>query len=368
MAIPLSFWTYPWDFWDEGPAAFDLIRELGVDQVRMAVSYHRALAITPRSRQGRMRLLPDGIYFASDPKYYADTPLKPLPVDHPPGGVAPLMEGARAAGLSVTAWVVLLNNWTLGERHPQIAVRNAWGDLLPHSLCPAQPAVIRYATGLVREVVDRLPVDALELEGWHYYTIPHIALRTKSAYAPESVEIEQASLCFCPACLARARQTGLDGEAVAAAVRSGQATGLPELLGYQQMRVQVVTDLVAALREAAGTVPVRLFSVPVSAAPALGIAYEQVSALVDGMITACYLTEPAQVKAEALAARRAVGPQKPLDIALKLAEPGVPERLSELVAATAEAAPASISLYHYGMSTAAGLGAVRHLSQQMRRA
>ena len=40
-------------------------------------------------------------------------------------------------GLQVEAWIVLTHNSTLGRAHPDLVVRNAFGDAYPYALCPA---------------------------------------------------------------------------------------------------------------------------------------------------------------------------------------------------------------------------------------
>lgn len=373
MSRTMALWVYPWDLWDEGPeAAAERIRSLGVTEVRLAVSYHRAEAVTPRSRRRRLLMTQDGVYFTPNPRYYADTPLRPIPTAIPDGGLEPLMTACRRAGLDVTAWVVLLNNWTLGEQNPEATVENAWGDRLPFSFCPAKPVVAGYAAGLVREVAERLPVDALELEAWHPLGIPYNAMKPKSAWALDSEEIELVGLCFCPDCLARARQAGLDGRALAGWVReegtrSDRAAAPPELHAYRQLRADVVAELVARLKAAGGGLPARLFAVPPRTAAALGVRYAQLAPLADGMITACYGSDPAQEGADALAARREItGTKATLDISLRVSEPGVPERLEQILDALAPAAPDSLSFYQYGQITADGLAAISRVAERFR--
>ena len=50
-----------------------------------------------------------------------------------------LLAVGRARDLSVRAWTINLHNYTLGERYPDAAVENAFGDRLLTDLCPANP-------------------------------------------------------------------------------------------------------------------------------------------------------------------------------------------------------------------------------------
>lgn len=373
VGMKMAMWVYPWDFWDEGPeVAADRIRSLGVTEVRLAVSYHRAEVVTPRSHNRRLLLTQDGVYFSPDTRYYAETTLRPIQAPHPQEGLEPLMAACRRAGLDVTAWVVLLNNWSLGEQHPEATVENAWGDRLPFSFCPSRPSVAGYAAGLVQEVAERFPVDGLELEAWHPLGVPYNAMKPKSAWPLDAEEIELIGLCFCDHCHERARKVGLDSRSLADWVRqqgtrSDRAEAPPDLDAYRGLRADCVTELVTRVRGAGRGLPVRLFSVPPRSGKGLGIQYERLAPLVDGIIAACYGTDPAQEGAHGLEARHRISSTTAaLDISLRVAEPGVPERLERLVEVMAPAAPDSFSFYQYGQITDEGLAAIRRVIDRSR--
>src|SRR5581483_6694843 len=63
-----------------------------------------------------------------------------------------LAELIAEGGLAVHGWTVLLHNTRLGQLHPDLVVRNAWGDPLLYSLCPSQPEVRRYAVTLCADL------------------------------------------------------------------------------------------------------------------------------------------------------------------------------------------------------------------------
>ena len=65
--------------------------------------------------------------------------------------VAVATEGLRSAGLAVVGWIVGLHSTPLATAHPDLALRNVFGHVYRHALCPAQPAVRRYAAALVAE-------------------------------------------------------------------------------------------------------------------------------------------------------------------------------------------------------------------------
>ena len=79
--------------------------------------------------------------------------------------------GKKAPDLGRVAWVVCCHNTPLGELHPDLTTRNAFGDPYPYSLCPAHPAVRDYVVNLCADLADRYDLAgvALETPGWLPY-------------------------------------------------------------------------------------------------------------------------------------------------------------------------------------------------------
>lgn len=354
----LAVWTYPQDLVDEGTdEALGAIAALGIDEVRLAVSYHRAEVVTPRSRNRRLLRTPDGVHFRPDASRYGQ--LGPALATRDAPAAPPLLRRTRAVGLRPTAWVVLANNTRLGEARPDVVARNAWGDLLSFSLCVGHPTVRGYAVALVGDVADHLDVDEVVLEAWHHRRLADSMARQLSVLPPGDPGVRRAAWCFCEGCSGRLDAGGLDPERVAAQVRRGRVDPALEQ-DVEHVRRATVTSLVGELVDAAGAVPVRLF-VPHDLRAA-GIDLAAVSALVDGVSIACYADTAEAVGRAAADAAAQVAEGTSLEIALRPRDPFGAEPLAALVAAVDRAAPsARLSLYQYGQMTAAALDAIAAL-------
>lgn len=359
--MSLAVWTYPQDLSDEGPAeALASMAAAGIDEVRLAVSYHRAEVVTPRSRARRLLRTVDGVHFAPDAERYDE--IRPVPAT-PHVATAPgFLREVRTAGLRPTAWVVITNNTRLGEAHPDATVRNAWGELLPFSLCIGSPAVRQYAAALVGDVTANLSVDEVVLEAWHHRGLGDSMARQLSVVPPDHPSVRRAAWCFCPGCSARLECEGIDPVRVAEQVRRGALDpGLEEEV--EHTRQGAVTDLVVELADAAGHVPVRLF-VPGDARTA-GIDLAEVSTRVAGVSVACYADTADAVTRTATDAAARVAPGTSFEVALRPRDPFSTDPLDTLVAAVDRAvAPEQVSLYQYGQMTTVALDAIAALPRR----
>ena len=203
-----SAFAYAWDLAERGTAdAAAELREIGLNAVTVAGSYHAGKFLRPRAA-GKVYFPEDGtIYFRHDPSLY--------------GRIQPLRnsilqssdvigELCDAGNIAVGAWLVLLHNSRLGFDHPSSCVRNAFGDPLHYSLCPSSADVRAYATALVRDVTTNYPVAGVSLEtpgflpylhGYHH----EFALVRGNRWLDNLL-----GLCFCEHCVRNANADGLN--------------------------------------------------------------------------------------------------------------------------------------------------------------
>jgi hypothetical protein len=117
--------------------------------------------------------------------------------------------------MDTNAWMVLMHNTRLGERHAEASVTNAFGDRYIYNLCPAAPAAREYAVALCEDIADAYPISGLTLEtpGWlpfaHGYHHEFGLLR-QNAWLDNYL-----GLCFCQHCMAGAEGAGIDAAACA---------------------------------------------------------------------------------------------------------------------------------------------------------
>jgi hypothetical protein len=209
--------AFVWDLADEGlEEVLGRLADCGFDGLHLALAHHGGRFYCPHNPRHAMVHAPDGaLYFQPLLSCYE----RIQPRVHPEYGsgafVARTRDRAHEYGMSLTAWVVLLNNMTLSMEHPECACKNALGDVLEGTLCPSNPAVREYAEALVEDLAHRVRVDAIELEEFAFpsheaYVGPiwrEVAVGRSLGYL--------LSLCFCESCRRRAEEANIEVEDLA---------------------------------------------------------------------------------------------------------------------------------------------------------
>jgi hypothetical protein len=373
-------YLYPWDV-DGDPAAVDRIAGLGLTEVTLAAAYHAVRAVTPFHPEHRIVTRDAGMYYRPDPARWASLPLCPQAGGAGAADQAGSFERAaaalRAAGIGVTAWVVVTHNSRLagpGEH----AVRNAFGDVYPWALCAGSPAVREYAAALAAEVAALAGVDAIELEACGWYGFEHGSAHDKTGDAAARAGADGLwllSLCFCAECGQAYRSAGADPAKLAAQVRAA-ADGGPALPGdaadvLDQTREaasrRLLTEVLDAVRAAAPGRPVLVHSAPDPRAVGANPGYDPAVLCgpggADGIVLAC--GNPAT--AAGLVARTAAAAPPGARIAAVLQAVaglgGQPETLPAQAAAVRAAGATELRLYHAGLAAQADLAAIAAFSQ-----
>jgi hypothetical protein len=191
------------------------------------------------------------------------------------------------------------------------------------------------------------------------------------------------SLCFCPSCLERARQAGVDGEAARATVRRWivemaeralpqprwpkfVADGPdafrdhPEVHEYVLWRFEPVTSLVAEIRAAANPAS-RILFIDITGGWLFGCDLAAIARACDGIVFCAYDAPPAVVGREVAATAKALPPGASLVTGLRLFVPELsgPGDLAVRVEAAARAGAMGFNFYNYGLVPAARLDWVR---------
>jgi hypothetical protein len=212
-----ALYAYAWDVADATVPEFVAeLRDLGLDTVTLAGSYHAGKFLRPRARN-KVYFPEDGTaYFRPDPKRYGA--IKPLPsaVTVEADVLRELSETGRIA---TNVWLVLMHNTRLGSLHPDCCVTNAFGDRYIYNLCPSAPAAREYAVALCADVTQNYAVMGLSLEtpGFMPY---HHGFHHEFAFIKWNRWLESLlGLCFCGHCLAGAAAAGIDAEELRRTVR-----------------------------------------------------------------------------------------------------------------------------------------------------
>lgn len=363
-------YLYPWDV-DGDPAAADRVASLGLTGVSLAAAYHAVRAVTPFHPGHRIVTRDAAVYYQADMTRWSGAALRPV-VAEPAGSFERAPGALRAAGLGVTAWVVLTHNSRLADA--EYAVHNAFGDQYPWALCAGSAAVRDYAARLAAEVAALDGVDGIELEACGWYGFEHGSAHDKTGSAmgragPAGDWL--LSLCFCAGCRAGYGAAGADPDKLAAQVRAA-ADGGPALPGdaaevLDRTRAaaagRLLGEVTAAIRAAAPGKPVLLHTDPDPRAAGSNPGYDLAAACgpdgVDGVVLAC--ADQARAVSLVTTATAAV-PAGTAVVAVLQAVAGLggdPATLPAQVAAVRAAGATELRFYHAGLAAAGDLDAIR---------
>jgi hypothetical protein len=378
-----AIYAYAWDLAEEGVLqATGQFRQLGLDTVTIAGSYHAGKFLRPKGRAGKVYFPEDGtIYFHPDLARYGD--IKPRP-----NGLLRekdvLRELTQTPDVATNAWMVLLHNTPLGMAHPDVTVRNAFGDRYPYSLCPAAPPARAYAVALASDIADNYAISGMSLESPGFAPYVH-GYHHEFALMKSNRWLEaQLGLCFCSHCLAGAGAAGVDAGRLKAQVAEdvdayldsdvdfppdmAEAFWLADtrsdgaLKAFLDWRNAVVSSLVAEIR-AAVRPGVNVAIIPSVARPTGGAWYEgsDLAAIAEsaGILEACfYEPTPMRVKSELFDLRRRLRGKGKLRAILRPSHPDIDNRAAfvEACRALGEGGVKEVAFYNYGHLRAANLG------------
>jgi hypothetical protein len=341
------------------PAFVDRVAAAGVGTVALAAAYHSTRAATPlHPRHQLVDARYAALYRPVRDVVWRGRELSPREPDWMPTpdsfGVA--AAELRAAGLRVSAWIVLTHNSGLGAEG--VSVVNCFGERYRYALCPAHPEVREYAALLAGEAVAGAEVDAVSLEACGQLGLTHLSHHEKTDGAWTAAATRWLSVCCCPACRAAWSARGLDPahvvDTLRAAVRAEAQGGVGEvpmadaLLAARHAAADALrAEVLEHLRTYAPEAPVTLHAHPdpwvTGASPGLTpTAAADVAAL---MVPAWpTIEESADVVAAAVATGRDV------DAYVTVLAPAEPAELPAHVARLRAAGATGLSLYHLGLA------------------
>jgi hypothetical protein len=348
-----ALWAYPWDLLDEGlHESLGRIASLGFRGISLAISYHAGLLLLPHNPRGHVRFLEDGALYFGATERFRGLAIQPRvsSLVGPDDPLERICTAASAEGLDVVGWTVCTHNSHLGNRHPDMVMRNAWGDPLYYALCPSHPDVQAYLEALVA-AASRYPVAALQLESYGFMGFPHGHHHEKInlPLPPETQDLM--GICFCPACLDRARAAGVDGESLRQRVAAYLARALdgapgeppPDLDAYYAVRDDTVAGLVQRLAQASAA-PLNLLGVR----PAV---LRKATDAIAEVTTTAHHAQAGEVAATVQAARALVGHNRHLAVGLECTPLYSPtrENLAAKIGAAWKAGADSLYCYNYGL-------------------
>ncbi|WP_344980091.1 hypothetical protein, partial [Streptosporangium fragile] len=312
-----TVYLHPWDVVGD-PAAPERVARLGAGSVALAAAYHSVRACTPHHPRRRVvDARHAALYVPVRAGAWAGSRLVPESGAAWAGGenaFGRAREALARHGLAVDAWVVLTHSTILGERHPELTVRNAFGDRYPYALCPSDPDVRAYCGLVVAEVLAQGAPGGLVVEACGPLGIGHQGHHEKTAGADWTGTDEALlSICLCRACRRALAAEGVEPDRLGAVARGAVGAGhgsVAEALGIlaepvlraRQAAVGSLRDEVIRLARRAGVTRLVFHASADPWATAPGAAVLGAGDRIDTYVAGCWGT--AEAGAATLAAMR----------------------------------------------------------------
>jgi hypothetical protein len=256
--VSVTGYAFAWDFLGD-PDALLRTRELGVDVVALAASYHATRVVNTYHPTRRVTDVPYSAFYGTrrDEAWRGHrlTPRAPTWLGRD-DAFASSARRLTLEGIDVDAWIVLTHLDDPDDTHLELVERNAYDEPYPYALCPGSEDVREYCVTLVEETLRSAKVRGVVLEASGPMGFDHAGVHDKSEFAALSAAQRQLlSLCFCAACRKSQRECGLDPDEIAAKVRTGidDDASSPEAALGNELADQVAKfrlTLGTALREA----------------------------------------------------------------------------------------------------------------------
>jgi hypothetical protein len=381
--VTATGYAFPWDFLDDREAALRAA-ELGLDVVALAATYHSARVPTPLSPARRVLDVPrSAMYLPVRVGPWKGHRLIPSTLDwlEEKDSFNVAQRRLGDIGLDVDAWIVLTHHDELGYAHPDLVVRNAFGEAYPYALCPSHPDVREYCATLIDETLKLTECRGVVLEACGAMGVDHGGVHDKLEFANFTpVDDDLLSLCFCEGCRAGLGNLNVDADDLARLVRDSVGTSAPSLeeaLGDEwseplatyrgtltsELRRELIDHVAAVKPTTRVTVHTSARRWATGSFPVLGDASNLSG--VSSVVANCW--SPSSADAELRTLRDAVPPRLDVGAYLRLDRGWSNE---QLVTATlrryAEYGVSELHLYHLGMLSRAGLTAARSVIETWR--
>ena len=370
-----GFFVYAWDLAEEGPkSALEKIQELGANTVCLASSYHAGKFTRPRAKQKIYFPVDGTVYFEPNRQLYGSIQPKRNPVLDQYDFFRDWSKYNK--DLRLKAWTVCTHNSPQGLEHPEICVRNAFGDPYIYNLCPANDEVQHYVRALCQDLASIESVECITLETPGYLPFWH-GYHHEFGFVPLDFQAQALlALCFSADTKRKAISFGVNAERlqnwVVGRLNQFFASGVypkdsmamhwfladliqePDLVAYLRAQEQIVSELIKSVRD---VLPkhVRLNLIPTVQRPTAGCWVEgtgltKLSEIFDGVDSCAYQNGAEEIFMDSWDVRRRVGDEVPLSFILRPAPPDLDSK-AQLLSAVEQLKtlqPCGISFYNYG--------------------
>lgn len=349
LVAQIELFAYPWDIVDRGPEAFvEECAALGATRVHVTTLYHSGKFLLPRSGTRKVYLPEPGKLFLRLPEGAFDGPLAPA-YDALAG--TDWLDRLAACKMPLAAWTVFHHGSALAAKHPELTIRNVYGDPYPFALCPSQPAVRAFSRQLAVAFAATGRFDMLDLETIGYLGYFHGHHHEVSAVPCGPLAQFLLSLCFCAACTEAAGRAGIQvaclqrylRDLLAARFAADDASAahpddaeqiatllalVPDLGEFVRLRMGTVSGLVNEIRSAVPSLQLCIFTSSFVGSPSNiwmeGVSLPQLKQTVDVVHLLAYTADSDRVNTDLVFCRSQVDDPARLCLTLNLGIPVTP--------------------------------------------
>jgi hypothetical protein len=385
----MTTWCYLWDLLDDG--IDEVLREmkddLGLNALSVATHYHSVEHYRPHTKGSFIYRDESALHFLPDPSHYRRTRLchRVSEVARRGNPLRHVADRARALDMQLVSWTLACHSSYLGRTYPECSMRNALGDRYPEALCPANPDVRGFVTGLVEDLSHNYGLAVAELESAHFAPGRHYHHHEKIALEPGPADSLRLMLCFCEHCAQRGREAGVDvdglRETIAREISQTFAQGqprdesiaelvarLPGLAAFLEARVETVTSLIRQIKSAAAPGCV-VSPIVWPARETAGLDMRQLADVTGSLTIAAYTSDPQEARKQIRdSAARAGGVEK-LRVGYHTYPPVTSSRqaLLDVIAASLDEGVRAFTFYNYGIAPRPNLAWLRDATSLIRR-
>lgn len=375
-----GLFIYPWDIIDIGLENIaPELQQLQITSVSLAVSYHQAKVLLPHNPNRRIFVHKSGrSYYPFDSNDYGC--LKPeageFLSEYDGVFLRDAVEEFHKKQIETDAWTVVFHNSRLAGNHPECAIRNAYGETSPSSLCPSNDEVYRYGLQMLYDIaaagVDRINTESVDFAG-----LLHGDHHEMYAYENTASMERLLGVCFCESCMKRAAEAGVDARKVQKKVIEMTERFLKletidsddiekQLENYQSVQRDRITGFYADLKNRLNQNKLKTHIVPIvwlaggSNPRQYGMDVERVAQITDGLIAA-YPGSPEQVAEFVLNVRRMAPGSREIVGGIRLMAPQTvkPQQVKQYMKEYRKNGIEKVLFYNYGLAPLPFLDEIR---------
>jgi hypothetical protein len=305
-----------------------------------------------------------------------------------------LANEATKKSIKLAAWTVFFHSSSLGQKYPDLTLRNLFGDPYTFALCPSHDRVQNYAVDLCKNIESTGVFQAIDLESIGYLGYFHGYHHEVNAVPLGPLEKFILSLCFCHGCESSAEKAGIRVDALKKTLKkivaqrwacddasttdpqnSEQVSTLlaliPEMLAFIGVRCATITKLLARLRQECRHSELNIFTSSFVGSPSNvwmeGVNLRAIRDLVDCCVLLGYSSDLDLVNTDLLFCLSLIEDSTKLNLALNLGLPFTPSlaSASAIVQFGLEQGLRKFVFFNYGFLGHGRLKWVRKLSAQI---